>query len=298
MNTQHWMRALKLVALAMLTMQLGTTAHAIDVEGGDYTALPAGTDLAVLYGQYAQRRSLYSQGDRVPVDARLDSDVGMLRLVHYTEVGGHIVNPQIFLPYGRLSAKGDLAALGHESGAADIILAASGWFSQPGEAVQDGLAGYVWLPTGDYQRTRALNLGENRWKLAVQYGHIQPIADGVLLDLVGDVTLFGANNDADDGSGGRTRLTQKPLFALQSHLRYQASPTVDLRLGLFYTAGGETRLGGVDQDNRQSTSKFNLGVGWFVRPTTQLLAMFNRDLGVRDGFRESQRLNLRLLQIF
>ena len=298
MNTQHGMRALRLAALAVLTMRFASLAHAIDVEAGDYAALPAGTDLAVMYGQHAERRSLYSQGDRVPIDARLDSDVGMLRLVHYTEVGGYIVNPQIFLPYGRLSAKGDLAALGHESGAADIILAASVWLSQPGEAVQNGLAGYAWLPTGDYQRTRALNLGENRWKLALQYGHIRPIAEALVLDLVGDVTFYGSNDDADDGAGGRTRLTQKPLFALQSHLRYQASPTVDLRLGLFYTAGGETRLAGVAQDDRQSTSKFNLGVGWFVRPSTQLLAMYNRDLSVRDGFSESQRLNLRLVQVF
>jgi hypothetical protein len=41
-----------------------------------------------------------------------------------------------------------------------------------------------------------------------------------------------------------------------------------------------------------------LGSGYFFDPRTQLLAVYGRDLSVRNGFKEGQRLNLRLLRAF
>jgi hypothetical protein len=62
--------------------------------------------------------------------------------------------------------------------------------------------------------------------------------------------------------------------------------------------GGETRLDGVSQSDRQSTSKFNVGTAFFVADKTQLVATIGRDISVRNGLKENARVNLRLLQIF
>ena len=62
-------------------LALGTTAsHAIDIDAGDYTAFPDGTNVGMLYAQHVERNRLYANGQQVPGDNDLDSDIGVLRL--------------------------------------------------------------------------------------------------------------------------------------------------------------------------------------------------------------------------
>jgi len=289
--------AAAVTAFAALTA-LSPPAHALDVEAGDYTALPAGTNLALVYYQHGTRNQLYSQGNRVPINAGLDSDIGLLRMVRFIDVGGFIVDPQFLLPFGKLKGKNDTAGLGSESGVGDLIAGATVWLTRPGAKTHFGITPFIYLPTGDYDRNRPLNLGENRTKFLLSAGYITELAPGLNLDVVGDFTIFGKNDDANDGFGGATTLKQKPLYEVQTHLRYNLSPTLDLRGALFYTFGGETKLGNVDQDNRTATLKFNIGSGVFVTPTTQLLATYGRDIKAREGFKINNQINLRVLQIF
>jgi hypothetical protein len=270
-------------------------AHAIDVDAGDYTALPAGTNLFLLYYQHATRNRLYAAGDRVPGNTKLDSDIGILRYVRFMELGGFIVDPQALVPFGKLKGKGDLAVLGSNSGLADPLIAATLWFNKPGSKENLGITPFVYLPVGQYDRNEPLNLGENRWKFAMQVGWIKPLTDSITLDATADVTLFGDN---DDFGATSATLKQKPLFQFQGMLRYALSQATDLRGGLSYTRGGETKVGGVSQDDQLSNSKFWIGAATFVGPKTQLLATYGRDISVRSGFKENGRLNLRLLQIF
>lgn len=285
------------LAAAAAALVATAPAHAIDIDAGDYTALPAGTRLGIAYAQFAKRAALYSGGDRVPINAGLDSTIGILRGVYFTEIGGITIDPQFLLPFGKLEAKDDLEpALGDASGAADLILAATAWLINDAKAgTYFGITPFIYAPTGKYDRNSALNLGENRWKFALQLGYITPLSSSVTLDLAADATLYGKNDDF--GPASQT-LKQKPLYQAQAWLRYHLSPTLDLRLGLSQVSGGETGIDGVDQDNRLSTSKLALGAGWFVAPTTQLLATWGRDLSVREGLKENNRINLRLLQIF
>lgn len=290
-NGKRLVRAIALAATAVVT----TGAQAVDVDAGDYTALPAGTNLGLVYFQHAERNKLYSDGNQVPISPKLNSDVGILRGVHYMDIGGLIVDPQFLLPFGRLDAKRDIAALGSNTGIADLILAATVWFNKPTEKTHFGITPFLFLPTGQYDRDDPLSLGENRWKFALQAGYITPLSDKVTLDLVGDFMIFGKNSDF--GPLGQD-LKQKVQYQLQSFLRYNLSPATDLRMGLSHVAGGETEIDGVDQDNSQSLTKVQFGAAHFIGPTTQLLATYGRDISVRNGFKESGRLNLRFLQIF
>ena len=115
------------VALACAAMP----AHAIDVDAGDYTALPAGTNLGLLYYQHAERDKVYAGGTQV-AGGRLNSDIGILRYVHFMDIGGFTVDPQILLPFGGLRGSKDLSALGSGAGVADPIPAATVWLlNQP-----------------------------------------------------------------------------------------------------------------------------------------------------------------------
>ncbi len=275
---------------------LGRPAHAVDVDAGDYTALPAGTNLALVYYQYAERDTLYRDGDKASSDARLRSDIGILRGVHFTELGGYIVDPQFLLPFGRLDAGGAIGALGSESGIGDLILAATVWLrDDPANKTYFGITPFVWLPTGSYDSDSALNLGENRWKAALQAGYITPLSKRLTLDLVGDVTWYGDNDDL--GAGGAT-LKQDASYQVQTHLRYHLSDATHLGFNYSHTWGGETEIDGVGQGDRLSTGKVALSMGHFFTPTVQVIVGVGKDVGVESGLEEDRRLNMRLLKVF
>lgn len=288
-------RALAWIAL-LTSALLPLAAQAVDVDPADFVPAPAGTTVGLLYLQHAERDSLYSHGHQILDDPRLDSNIGIARLVHYTTLGGVRVAPQIIQPFGRLEASQDTRALGDASGLGDTILAMPFWLiDDPQARSYLAIAPYLFLPTGRYDHDRALNLGENRWKFDLQVGYVKGLTAAWYLDLTGDVMFFGKN---DDYSAARTTLEQKPLYQGQAALRYQFTPGANAFVGLSQTWGGESRVAGVDLDDETRQRKLSIGGSYFIQPKTQLMVSLGRDLAVENGFKEAARLNIRLLQIF
>ena len=287
--------SIKLSAL-ILGSVLSHSTFAVDVDAGDYTALPAGTNLAMLYYQDASRDELYSGGNKVAGDYSLASDVGILRGVHFTEIGGYIVDPQFLLPFGALDAGKDIAALGEESGVGDLILAATVWLvNKPKDNTYFGITPFIYLPTGTYDNKEGLNLGENRYKFALQAGYITNLTDDISLDLVADVMLYGEN---DEFGVTKQTMEQEASFQLQAFLRYKMNPSWDFRVGLSQTFGGETEVDGIKKDDAAEVTKMSVGSSYFISPSIQLSATYGRDLAVENGFSEDNRLNLRVLKVF
>jgi hypothetical protein len=269
------------------------SAQALDLDAGDYVAAPAGTTAGLLYLQGAERDHLYQQGERIADSPGLDSQIGMLRLVHYTDLAGYRVAPQVLLPFGRLDGRNGLE---DSSGPADPILAMPLWLlNDPAHSRYFGITPYLFLPLGEYDSDDNLNLGENRWKLDLQAGYVTGLTEKLSLDLAADVMFYGRNNHY--GSGRWTH-RQKPSYQYQGFLRYQLTPTLDLRGGLSWLDGGENRVDRQWLDDRQESGKWNLGFSWSFLPATQVAATYGRDFAVENGFREEHRLNIRLLQLF
>jgi hypothetical protein len=282
--------------MAALTALCATPALAIDIDAGDYTALPAGTNVAVVYAQQASRDRIYAQGDRVPGEYGLDSTIGIARLIHFMKIGDYTVDPQVLLPFGHLEAKKDVSALGKGNGVGDVILAATVWtINEPAQRRYLGITPFLYAPTGNYDRNKALNLGENRWKYALQVGYIQGLSEKLTLDLAADATAYGRNDKAN--ALGQA-MDQKMSYQIQAFVRHDLRPGWDLRAGLSTAYSGSTTLGGVKQANGGHTSKFQLGSSYFLSPTTQLMANWGQDTRVDQGFKENSRFNLRLLQLF
>ncbi|WP_339499613.1 transporter [Pseudomonas silesiensis] len=276
---------------------LAGNAHAIDVDAGEYTAaLPAGSTIGLLYLQDTQRRSLYSDGHKVPIKAGLDSEIGILRVAHYQTLGDYTINTQFLLPFGRMEGKRDNDALGQANGVGDLILASTLWLvNDPAKNRYWGIAPYLYVPTGHYDRNDALNLGENRWKLTLQTGYVTGLTERLSLDLTADVTLFDKNDDLT--SQGLT-LRQKPLWQAQTYLRYAVTPKLSVHVGASRLWGGETRIDGQDQNDEPDTAKYRVGSSYWITPTFQALLNYGQDVSVDNGFKEQQRVNLRLLWLF
>ena len=137
----------------------------------------------------------------------------------------------------------------------------------------------MYAPTGSYDTGKVLNLGENRWKYALQVAYIHG---------VGDKWTF-------DAAAGQS-LSQSSSYQVQAFARYALSPTWDLHAGLSHARTGATQLDGVDQNNALRVTKVQLGTAMFVDPKTQLLFTVGRDLKADNTFKESARVNMRLLR--
>lgn len=296
-RTRRALRRPHLITLAaLLAAAFAGPARALDNDADDYIALPAGTNLGLLYLQHAKRDRVIAGGERVG-DGDLTSDVGILRLVRYLKLGPFVANPQLLLPFGRLKGSGALGGLGDTDGVGDLILMSALWLvNEPAEGRYFGITPGVYVPVGSYDRNRALNLGENRWRYLLQAGWVTPLGDPRLsLQLSGDATFFGRNDDA--GATGRS-LSQRPLYQLQAWVRYQVTPSLDLRIGTSHFTGGQTKLDGVENDDRIRSTNLKAGVAWGFAPGWNLTALVGRDVSVHNGLQESSRINLRLLKAF
>ncbi|MEN5139487.1 transporter [Pseudomonas juntendi] len=291
----QWAHHLRRASLCFMLLSEG--ASAIDIDAGDYTAAPAGTNVGLLYMQHSESKKLYSDGHDVSGDGRLRTDVGILRAIHFMDVKGYIIDPQILLPFGNLKATGDYGStLGANAGVGDPILAATVWTSNdPVNRRYFGITPFIYVPVGSYDHNEALNMGENRWRYALQAGYIHGLGSKFTVDLAADVTAYGAN---DEYGPQKLKMEQDPTYQVQAFGRYHVSPALDLRVGIAHSW-----IGAVDVDGNQATgqateTKFTAGVGYQLDPRLHLMALYGRDINVSDGFKEQNRINLRVAVAF
>lgn len=286
---------LKLLVLLLALMSVKTAA--ITVDAGDYTRLPDGTNLAVLYMQRTNGSELYIDDNKVSSNADLKANVGIVRGVRFIDWGGLTIAPQFLLPFGTVDTGGDLSALDSANGVGDLIINPTIHLMQDPERKKSfAVTPWLYVPTGDYNRNKDINaFGENRWKLALQMGYIAPISDKWTADVLADVMFFGDNDDYT--SDGLT-LKQEPLYEVQGHLRYNISPKTYIAGSASYIWGGETEIEGEKQSDKQKRTKILITLGHFVTPTWQILVSYGEDAELKEGIAEESRLNMRLLKVF
>ncbi|MNY48096.1 hypothetical protein D3C86_1834030 [compost metagenome] len=85
---------------------------------------------------------------------------------------------------------------------------------------------------------------------------------------------------------------------MQPWLSYTFQSKVTTSLGLTKTWGGNSELGGVDTGRRTDSLRARAGIGYWVRPDTQLYAEFARDLEVDGGYKFDGTGFLRLAHLF
>ncbi len=289
---------LKFGALAALALACGlacSTAQAVSIDAGDYVPAPPGTHLFLFYGQHSEGKGLWAGGKEVDPDARLNVDIAMARYVYFTTLGDHTLDLQVLLPWGHLSGGGSTASLGKTSGMGDVILVSTLWLHEDREKRRFfGITPYVWAPTGSYDRDRSLNVGENRWKYALQGVYSHGLGEKVTAELSFDVQGFGRN---DDLAGGGT-LKQDLLYDTQGFLRYTFNPANEVSLRVRYLDGGETRINGVDQDNASRNWSVLATYARALPGNTQLLFQLGKDTHIENGFKEESRAQIRFLKVF
>jgi hypothetical protein len=152
-------------------------------------------------------------------------------------------------------------------------------FAQYKPGFRAGVAAKLFLPTGDYDSNRLLNLGGNRWSLELSLPISYVLADTMIdpelttFELVPVVQFLGDN---DDPFGPANIVSQDPLFSLQGHITRNLSRTVWASIDGTYKYGGELSSDGVDQGNTQEVVTLGATLGWSPTPALALRASFEQ----------------------
>jgi hypothetical protein len=126
-------------------------------------------------------------------------------------------------------------------------------------------------PLGQYDDTKVINLGTNRWSLKPEVG-LSRASSHWIVELMAGVWLFTDNTDF---IGAHTR-SQDPIGSAQAHLTYRFSQRVWLAADANFYSGGRTSVDGVKNLDLQKNSRIGSTFSWGLDAHNALRASISR----------------------
>src|ERR1700712_2436372 len=234
-------------------------------------------DLNMAFGYYNLIDTNTPIDTALPIDGlSLNANVYIARYARSFAVDGRNTAVEILQPYADLDASFDngqfFSGTKHNGGVGDTqLVIAHNFFGGPALTAQQFAAWTpgtflsgaltVVTPTGDYDKDRIINIGSNRWVVKPELAFGTPIGP-TWLEFNTYVSLYGEN---DDYFGNR-KLEQKPLYAIESHYSYTINRALWVGLDAIYNTGGETKIDGTNQDNKQENTLVGATMGFMLSP--------------------------------
>ena len=106
-------------------------------------------------------------------------------------------------------------------------------------------------PVGQYDSSKIVNIGTNRWSLEPGIG-ISKAFGSLTTELAGGVSFYSDNTDF---LGGRT-LAVDPIYSIQGHIIYNFKSGIWCALDGTYYWGGLTAVNGIEGDTLQENTRF------------------------------------------
>jgi hypothetical protein len=136
----------------------------------------------------------------------------------------------------------------------------------------------VVAPYGEYDSSKLINLGTNRWAFKPELGLSHPHGNWGF-EFYAGVWLFTDNNDF---FGGQLR-KQDPLASLQTHVVYTIRPRLWAAFDFTYYSGGSTTVDGRTQDDRQNNSRGGVTVSVPLAVSQSVKLTWARGVSTRVG---------------
>jgi len=150
-------------------------------------------------------------------------------------------------------------------------------FARRTPATALGISFTVVPPTGQYDSTKLINLGTNRWSFKTELGLSKPVGHWDFDVYLG--TWFYTDNNNLRGA------TQKkdPILSTQAHVSYTVRPRTWVAFDATFYNGGETTLDGVAGNNRQKNSRVGLTFSLPMGRTQSWKFTYSRGATTRIG---------------
>jgi len=257
---RYWTNKIVTASLFVLTATATPLSiHAQDLEPRAYSNLPAG--LNFILGGYGYTQGGIAADASVPLeDANIRAHTALIAYARSIAVLGMSGKFDAIVPYTWLSGEAIFAGQPRErevSGFNDPRFRLTvNFFGAPALSMaefaayeQDIIIGaslQVSVPLGQYDSSKLVNIGTNRWFVKPELG-ISKAWGPLTLELTPSVTFYSAN---DDLLGSMTR-KQDPLYAVQGHLVYSFNRGIWAAFDATYYTGGRTTIDGIENDDLQ-----------------------------------------------
>jgi len=248
---------------ATIALLGATVAKVHDAEPRSYSNTPIGLNFLIAGALYSQGKLAFDP-DLSVADANFHSKTGLLAYVRSFDFAGQSAKLDVVVPATSFAAWGlvdgqprerDMAGLGDPRFRVSVNL-----IGAPALSVKDfanyrqdlivGVSLQVSAPLGQYDDSKLLNLGNNRWSFKPELGISKAIGPWTF-ELAPSVTFFTDNTDFFGGNN----FTQAPFYAVQGHILYTFQSGAWFALDGVYFSGGRTSLNGVRSDNEQRNSR-------------------------------------------
>jgi hypothetical protein len=250
------------VVAALLLLAAAVAARAQEIEPRAYSNVPVGVNFLIV-GYARSDGGLATDPSLALENADLRSDAMALAWARGIDVLGRSGKIDLLVPFGQVRGTAEYAGEPVErdiSGAGDPRLRFSvNLYGAPALTVaelaswkQDLIVGWsvqVAAPLGQYDSSRLVNIGSNRWMARTELGLSQAIGRWTF-ELAGALTLF---EDNDDFFGGRTR-EQDPVYSVQGGVVYGFPRGIWMALNGTYYTGGRTEVDGERRNDLQENS--------------------------------------------
>jgi len=247
-------------AVVVVSLLAGmSTAHAQEIEPRMYSNAPVGVNF--LIAGYAYTEGALSADPSLPLeDPQLKTSNAVLGYVRVIDFWGKSARIDAIVPFTWLSGTADFEGETRRrevDGLGDARFRLSvNLYGAPALTLKE-FAGYrqdlivgaslqVSAPTGQYDDSRVINIGTNRWSFKPEIG-ISKAVGAWTLEAAAAATLY---TDNDDFNGGNTR-SQDPIYALQGHAIYSFRSGVWGSLDINYFTGGETMVNDTPKNDLQ-----------------------------------------------
>jgi hypothetical protein len=238
-------------------------AHAGEIEPRAYVNTPVGINF-LLTGYAYSDGGLSTEASSPIKDAQIEMHTGVLAYARALDVWGRSGKIDVIVPYSDLS--GSATAAGQQvernvSGLNDPRLRFSvNFYGAPALSLEEfanyqqdliiGASMQVSVPLGQYDESKLVNLGNNRWFVKPDIG-ISKAWGALAIELSTGMYFFSKN---DNFFGGST-LEQDPVSSTQLHVTYNLGHGVWAALSGTCDYGGRTQIDGEQNDDLQNNSR-------------------------------------------
>jgi hypothetical protein len=285
-------------------LALPVLGSAIDLQPNDLVAPSPDKTFLMLSYFSTQNTSYYRNGTVVSSapysNPIIDSPNMIIRASRSYAIGELPGLTFIQVPYGTIQPAGSINSFPSSNGLGDLTVATALWpYANRDTRTYVGMAGFLTLPTGSYANSQSLNMGENRYKTALQIGLQTPIIGNLDGMLAIDTMWYGGNNQCATacGSASNVPLNQKPLTTSQLGAVYKINQTYTLGASYFNVTGGATSINNRYQDNVINTQRFMLTAQAYT-DVGRFSVQYGQDLAIENGFIQTRLLAVRYTKSF
>jgi hypothetical protein len=272
-------------------MMLCASALAQDIEPRAYSNAPVGVNFLIV--GYAYTKGGVAFGPSLPItNADLNTSNAVVAYARVLDLWGMSAKFDATVPYTFLSGtadyKGQPIARNVDGFANSAFRLSVNLYGAPALSLKEfasyeqdlivGASFRVVAPWGQYDDSKLVNIGTNRWSFKPEFGISKAIGQWTL-ETTAAAAFFTDNHDF---FGGNT-LVESPLYSLQGHAIYGFQSGIWASLDATYFFGGRSTVNGVRNDDFQQNWRIGTTLALPINRQNSIKFYASKGVSARTG---------------